>query len=48
MFVYREGILFGLTIDEHHDPVIPPPNLSFLEVIGEFTNKLLKPDKRVV
>lgn len=45
---YREGIVFSLHVDEHHDLSTPPPNLSFLEVICEFTNKLMKQDKKVV
>jgi cohesin complex subunit SA-1/2 len=30
------------------DPTGPPPNLPFLEILYEFTNKLLKQDKKVV
>lgn len=29
-------------------PTEPPPNLPFLEILSEFTNKLLKQDKKVV
>ncbi|KAK3094501.1 hypothetical protein FSP39_002578 [Pinctada imbricata] len=46
--MHKEGILFSLSVDEHHNVSTPPPNLSFLEVISEFTNKLLKQDKKVV
>lgn len=45
---FREGIVFSVHVDEHHDISTPPPNLSFLEVICEFTNKLMKQDKKVV
>lgn len=48
MLFHREGIVFSLHVDEHHDLSTPPPNLSFLEVICEFTNKLMKQDKKVV
>ncbi len=30
------------------DPTGAPPNLPFLEILSEFTNKLLKQDKKVV
>ena len=30
------------------DPTGAPPNLPFLEILYEFTNKLLKQDKKVV
>ncbi|XP_065924838.1 cohesin subunit SA-1 isoform X1 [Magallana gigas] len=46
--MHKEGIVFSLHVDEHHDLSTPPPNLSFLEVICEFTNKLMKQDKKVV
>jgi cohesin complex subunit SA-1/2 len=45
--LHRAGILFasnGAIIDDPN----PPPNLLFLEILTEFTNKLLKQDKKVV
>jgi cohesin complex subunit SA-1/2 len=35
-------------MDNCDDPTGPPPNLAFLEIVTEFTNKLLKQDKKVV
>lgn len=47
--LHRAGILFAVTGAENaDDPTGPPPNLPFLEILSEFTNKLLKQDKRVV
>lgn len=47
--LHRAGILFAVSGGENHeDPTGPPPNLPFLEILTEFTNKLLKPDKKVV
>lgn len=48
--LHREGILFAVfqSPDAPEDPSNPPPNLAFLEILSEFTNKLLKQDKRVV
>ncbi|XP_023012703.1 stromal antigen [Leptinotarsa decemlineata] len=48
--LHRAGIIFAVTSSENtmEDPTGPPPNLSFLEILTEFTNKLLKQDKRVV
>ncbi|CAG0884426.1 unnamed protein product [Cyprideis torosa] len=49
--IHREGIYYAIHAnvdDEHADPSSPPPNLSFLEILAEFTNKLLRQDKRVV
>ncbi len=47
--LHREGILFSVTpMENPDDPTGPPPNLAFLEVVTEFTNKLLKQDKKVV
>ena len=44
----REGILFSLTEAETVEGHTPPPNLAFLEVLCEFTNKLMKQDKKTV
>ncbi|XP_073982200.1 stromal antigen isoform X1 [Rhodnius prolixus] len=47
--LHREGILFAVSSGENlDDPTGPPPNLPFLEILTEFTNKLLKQDKRIV
>lgn len=48
--LHRAGVLFAITPPDgvEQDPTGPPPNLSFLEILAEFTNKLLKQDKRVV
>ena len=47
--LHQEGILFALTpLENLSDPTGPPPNLAFLEITTEFTNKLLKQDKKVV
>ncbi|XP_023223876.1 cohesin subunit SA-1-like [Centruroides sculpturatus] len=47
--LHREGILFAVTPFENVvDPLGPPPNLAFLEILCEFTNKLMKQDKKVV
>jgi len=35
-------------LENNEDPTGPPPNILFLDIILEFTNKLLKQDKRVV
>lgn len=48
--LHREGVLFAINAPEgvELDPLGPPPNLSYLEILSEFTNKLLKQDKRLV
>jgi cohesin complex subunit SA-1/2 len=45
--LHRAGILFA---SQHANPddSNPPPNLLFLEILSEFTNKLLKIDKKPV
>lgn len=45
--LHRAGILFASENANPDDPN-PPHNLLFLEIINEFTNKLLKQDKKVV
>ena len=35
-------------LENPHDPSGAPPNLAFLEILTEFTGKLLKQDKKVV
>ncbi|XP_050542389.1 cohesin subunit SA-2 isoform X1 [Daktulosphaira vitifoliae] len=49
--LHREGVLFAVGTDEgivQEDPSVPPPHVAFLEILAEFTNKLLKQDKRIV
>lgn len=45
--LHRAGILFASKDTTPDDPNVPA-NLAFLDVISEFTNKLLKQDKKVV
>lgn len=48
--LHRAGILFAVTYpqEQYEDPSSPPPCLLFLEILNEFTNKLLRQDKKVV
>lgn len=47
--LHREGIIFSISpLENPEDPTGPPPNLAFLEILCEFTNKLMKQDKKVV
>jgi len=47
--LHREGILLAVNpLENPDDPSGPPPNLPFLEILTEFSNKLLKQDKKVV
>merc|ERR1719461_553080 len=47
--LHREGILVAVNpIENPEDPAGAPPNLAFLEILTEFTGKLLKQDKKVV
>ena len=50
LFLFREGIQFSLNPFENPDkgPLGAPLNLAFLEVLCEFTNKLMKIDKKTV
>ena len=46
--LHREGILVAATpLENPLDAAGAPPNLAFLEILTEFTNKLLKQDKKV-
>lgn len=45
--LHRAGILFAALYANVDDSTVPP-NLLFLEILNEFTNKLLKQDKKVV
>ncbi|XP_053201590.1 cohesin subunit SA-1-like [Panonychus citri] len=47
--LHREGIHFSFDkLDNPIDPLGPPPNLPFLEILSEFSNKLIKQDKKTV
>jgi len=47
--LHHEGIRFAVDpLENPLDPTGPPPNIAFLEVMAEFTNKLLRQDKRLV
>lgn len=46
--IHKEGIEFAFQGAAGVDGKCLPPNLSFLLIISEFSNKLLKPDKRLV
>ncbi|XP_032681391.1 cohesin subunit SA-2-like isoform X2 [Odontomachus brunneus] len=48
--LHRSGILFAITPPDNIKQNLTglPPNLPFLEILSEFTNKLLVQDKRVV
>uniref|UniRef100_A0A8C8B980 Cohesin subunit SA n=1 Tax=Otus sunia TaxID=257818 RepID=A0A8C8B980_9STRI len=46
--IHKEGIEFAFQGATRVDGRCLPPNLSFLLIIIEFSNKLLKPDKRLV
>ena len=49
LFFLSLGILFATNpLENPNDPTGPPPNLAFLEIAAEFTNKLLKQDKKMV
>ena len=45
--IFREGILFATSQGEVPSEG-PPPNLAFLEVLAEFSSKLLRQDKKAV
>ncbi|KAK6195975.1 hypothetical protein SNE40_001290 [Patella caerulea] len=46
--MHKEGIVFSLQPADGDPEGHVPPNLPFLEVLCEFTNKLMKQDKKVV
>ncbi|XP_053403143.1 cohesin subunit SA-1-like [Mercenaria mercenaria] len=46
--MHRDGILFSINNVDPNDLSKAPPNISFLEVLCEFTNKLMKQDKKTV
>ena len=45
---FRDGILFSIANVDPTDMTKAPPNIAFLEVLCEFTNKLMKQDKKTV
>ena len=46
--LHREGILVAANpLENPREPGGAPPNLAFLEILTEFTGKLLKQDKKV-
>ncbi|XP_055376196.1 cohesin subunit SA-2 [Condylostylus longicornis] len=45
--LHRAGILFAVQ-EIPEDPVAAPSNLLFLDILNEFTNKLIKQDKKVM
>ncbi|XP_013381266.1 cohesin subunit SA-1-like isoform X1 [Lingula anatina] len=47
--MHTEGIIFSLTpLENPNDPKGAPPNLGFLEILCEFTSKLMRQDKKAV
>lgn len=46
--LHRDGIVYAVSDVPIDDPSGAPPKLLFLEVLAEFTNKLLKQDKRQI
>ncbi|KAG8137415.1 hypothetical protein E2320_004654 [Naja naja] len=46
--IHKEGIEFAFQGAAGMEGKFPPPNLNFLIILSEFSNKLLKPDKRLV
>lgn len=46
--LFRDGIEFAFKYQNPKGPEYPPPNLAFLEVLCEFSSKLLRQDKKTV
>uniref|UniRef100_A0A672R8C9 Cohesin subunit SA n=1 Tax=Sinocyclocheilus grahami TaxID=75366 RepID=A0A672R8C9_SINGR len=46
--LHKDGIEFAFKIPNPKGPEYPPPNLAFLEVLCEFSSKLLRQDKKTV
>lgn len=47
--LHKTGIQFTFSNVENPDSLLgPPPNLPFLEILGEFSNKLMRQDKKTV
>ncbi len=45
---HRDGIEFAFKVPNPKGPEYPPPHLAFLEVLCEFSSKLLRQDKKTV
>ena len=48
VILLREGIVFSMVTVGAPVSVEVPPNISFFEVLCEFTSKLMKQDKKTV
>ncbi|XP_065132397.1 cohesin subunit SA-1a [Paramisgurnus dabryanus] len=46
--LHKDGIEFAFKYQNPKGPEYPPPNLAFLEVLCEFSSKLLRQDKKTV
>ncbi|KAI2648908.1 Cohesin subunit SA-1 [Labeo rohita] len=46
--LHKDGIEFAFKVPNPKGPEYPPPNLAFLEVLCEFSSKLLRQDKKTV
>ncbi|KAK1162564.1 cohesin subunit SA-1-like [Acipenser oxyrinchus oxyrinchus] len=46
--LHKDGIEFAFKYQNLKGPEFPPPNLAFLEVLSEFSSKLLRQDKKTV
>uniref|UniRef100_A0AAY4EWZ2 SCD domain-containing protein n=1 Tax=Denticeps clupeoides TaxID=299321 RepID=A0AAY4EWZ2_9TELE len=46
--LHKDGIEFAFKYQNPKGPDFPPPNLAFLEVLCEFSSKLLRQDKKTV
>ncbi|KAK1168527.1 cohesin subunit SA-1 [Acipenser oxyrinchus oxyrinchus] len=46
--LHKDGIEFAFKYQNPKGPEFPPPNLAFLEVLSEFSSKLLRQDKKTV
>lgn len=44
----RDGIEFAFKYQNPRGPELPPINLAFLEVLSEFSSKLIRQDKKTV
>uniref|UniRef100_A0A4W3J5R5 Cohesin subunit SA n=1 Tax=Callorhinchus milii TaxID=7868 RepID=A0A4W3J5R5_CALMI len=46
--LHKDGIEFAFKYPNPNGADFPPPNLAFLEILGEFSSKLLRQDKKTV
>ncbi|XP_046900599.1 cohesin subunit SA-1a [Hypomesus transpacificus] len=46
--LHKDGIEFAFKYQNPRGAELPPPNLAFLEVLSEFSSKLLRQDKKTV